>query len=146
MNNKFVIAAMGIAALAAILGFKFFFSEETTNQPALETQTNDDGPVAITVVPIDIRNNSAWRFEITLDTHSGELNQNLIEAVVLIDINGNEYKPNAWIGDPPGGHHRKGVLEFEPIFPSPKIILLKIRGIGGVQERNFAWGVVDSPD
>lgn len=135
MSNKFIITAGIIFAFAAILGFKFFFPEETTNQKALETQTINDGAVAIAVTPMNIGNNSTWRFEIILDTHSGELNQNLMEESGLTDNNGNEYKPIAWNGDPPGGHHRKGILEFSPTSGTRGSVTLKIFN------NSFQWPV-----
>ena len=105
---------------------------------ALETQTNSDGPVTLKATP---KFSSEIAFEITLDTHSEELNANLTQTAMLIDENGKEYKPLRWEGDPPGGHHREGILKFKPISPQPKTITLKISRIGGVPERKFLWTI-----
>lgn len=58
---------------------------------------------------------------------------------MLVDASGKQYRPLAWEGDPPGGHHRKGVLVFESIDPPPRSVTLKLRRIGSVPERSFTW-------
>ena len=75
-----------------------------------------------------------------MDTHSVELDQDMTESAVLIDGQDKEYKPIGWEG-PSGGHHREGVLVFDPIEPMPKYIELKIKNIGGVTERLFKWNI-----
>jgi hypothetical protein len=61
-------------------------------------------------------------------------------VAALADSAGREYRAIAWEGDPPGSHHRKGILKFEPIKPAPTSVMLKIRRIG-VAERTFSWPV-----
>ena len=79
-----------------------------------------------------------WKFDIAMNTHSVELNQDMTKVAVLVDDQGKEYKPISWQGAESGGHHREGVLIFNQITPTPKSIELKITGIGGVV-RNFVW-------
>lgn len=111
-----------------------------TNQNALQTQTNDEGSVAIKVTPKDLLESSpTWDFEIVLDTHSGNLDQDLTKSALLIDENGNQSTPISWEGDPPEGHHRQGVLKFKQVLPRPNSIELKIAKIGDVDERIFKW-------
>ena len=50
-------------------------------------------------------------------------------------------RPMAWEGDPPGGHHRKGVLVFKPLDPMPATITLDVREVGGVADRTFTWNL-----
>lgn len=107
-----------------------------TSVRALETQTNDEGPVTVTITP---RISSEIAFEIILDTHSGELNADLTQVATLTDENGKTYKPARWEGDPPGGHHRTGILSFDPIAPIPKTLRLVVQQIGGIAEREFLW-------
>ncbi len=106
------------------------------------SQTNREGPVTVKVTPLALSAAEAWRFEVVLDTHSAPLNQDMRAAAALA-ADGAERAPAAWEGDPPGGHHRKGVLRFEPIIPAPASVTLKIRGVGGVAERSFAWPVAN---
>jgi hypothetical protein len=106
---------------------------------AYETKTDKQGAVTVAVKPIEIAEGAAsWTFEVVLDTHSVELDDDLAAQSVLIDGQGNEYRPISWEGDPPGGHHRKGVLKFTTLSQAD-MIQLKIRGIGGVVERIFRW-------
>ncbi len=102
----------------------------------LETQTNNDGPVTVKVTP---KFSSEITFEITLDTHSGELDDDLTQAAAFKDENGKEYKPIRWEGNLPGGHHRSGILTFGPISPVPRTIKLIIQNIGGIARREFLW-------
>ncbi len=102
----------------------------------LETQTNSEGPVTIKITP---KLSSGLAFEMVLDTHSEELDADLIQVTTLKDENDKEYKPIRWEGSPPGGHHREGVLTFGTIARPPRTLQLVIRGIGGVLERKFLW-------
>lgn len=105
----------------------------------LATQTNREGMVTIKVTPQAFSEASPLRFDVVLDTHSVPLNHDMREIAVLDSGGGSEYKATAWNGDPPGGHHRKGVLVFAPINPMPASLTLKIRGVAGVSERIFTW-------
>ena len=75
------------------------------------------------------------------------MSADLVAVSELIDNQGKTYKPTSWEGSAPGGHHREGVLKFNPIpegknsFISlkPKSLELKIKNVGGVPERRFKW-------
>lgn len=96
--------------------------------------------VTVTVRPLSLALDAkVWEFEIVLDTHSQDLGDNLVEAAVLVDGSGRQYKPTAWDGAGPGGHHRRGVLRFDPISPSPEAIELQIRRPGEARPRVFRW-------
>ncbi|MBI4079467.1 MAG: hypothetical protein HY429_04205 [Candidatus Levybacteria bacterium] len=111
---------------------------QTANQNELETQTSQVENITIKVTPQDIsKSSSEWKFEVTLDTHSGSLDQDLQKTSVLLDNKGNQYKPTAWEGSPAGGHHREGVLKFRPI--SSTTIELKIIDFVGSQSQIFKW-------
>ena len=103
-----------------------------------ETKTDEQASVTVVVTPIDISPQSAaWKFEVVMDTHSVELDQDLIKITVLVDNQGKEYQPISWEG-PVGGHHREGILFFNPITSNSKSLELRVSGIGGVV-RNFSW-------
>lgn len=113
-------------------------NQEQTSNRQWETKTDDQNGVTIDVTPIDISAQSKeWKLDVTMNTHSVELNQDLTKSAVLIDDRGNEYKPIKWDGSA-GGHHREGTLTFSPIVPPPKSIELKITGIADAV-RFFAW-------
>src|SRR3990167_2942108 len=107
---------------------------------SLLPQINSEGEVTVKVSPKDLSQSAtSWDFEVLLDTHTGNLDQELTGNSVLIDDNGNQFNPISWEGDPPQGHHRQGILKFAPITPKPKSIELKIGKVGDVSERSFNW-------
>jgi len=110
-----------------------------SNSNSLKAKENNEGTVAIVVTPLNLTNNSIWNFEIALNTHSEELNSDLVIMSELSDDQGKLYKLVSWGGSPLGGHHREGILKFGPISPRPKSLELKIKNIGGVLERRFKW-------
>lgn len=44
-----------------------------------------------------------------------------------------------WLGDPPGGHHRKGVLRFNAVEPQAREFELRIMRPGESAARVFRW-------
>jgi len=146
-----------IISLAAVLsgGFLILYKNRSAEQKApptseqaerrtnakqnLEPKTDDQALITVTVTPVDVSAQSKeWKFNIVMDTHSVELDQDMTKTAVLVDGQGKEYKPMRWEGMPAGGHHREGSLVFEQIKSDQKSIELKISGIGDVA-RNFYW-------
>jgi len=107
---------------------------------SLKTKESNEGPVSVTVAPQSLDVGSpTWNFEVSLNTHAGSIDADLVTVSELLDDQAQVYKPLSWEGSAPGGHHRQGVLKFNPISPKPKSIELKIKNIGGVAERSFKW-------
>lgn len=130
--------------LALLVVFSLVYSASPTPPPTkqvdrqiFETKTDSAGEVTIEATPKSLEEKD-FEFEISITTHSVELNQDMVAVSKLIDDRGIEYRPNLWKGDGPGGHHRNGSLRFEGIIQKPKSIKLTINSIGGV-ERNFSW-------
>lgn len=91
----------------------------------LETQTNREGLVTVKVTPKDISPEAkSWDFEITLETHTASIDQDMRRVAVLVDGSANPQQPLAWQPDPSGGHHLKGLLRFEPLSGSPEFLSL----------------------
>jgi hypothetical protein len=115
------------------------FLQQTTGW---ESQTSSQPPITVRVTPLELgKMVSAWKFQVVLDTHTENLNDSLLQAAVLETGDGAIYRPAAWEGSGPGGHHREGVLIFQPIKPSPSYAELKLKNIGGVPERSFRWNL-----
>lgn len=111
-----------------------------TRPAALTPQTSEQGNVSVTVTPRSLAANVAsWDFELTFSSHVQAVDQDLTKTVVLIDAAGQSHAPIGWDGDPPGGHHRKGVLHFKPLPGKPSTVELRVQGIGGVAVRTFRW-------
>lgn len=107
---------------------------------SLESVSNNEGEVEVRVTPESLSEELGfWDFDVVLETHSVELSYNLDKISFLVDGAGKTFRAVSWEGDPPGGHHRTGMLRFERLSPRPKIVKLKMEGVGGVSQRVFSW-------
>jgi hypothetical protein len=105
---------------------------------AAALQTSSEGSVVVRVTPGRFAPDAAtWDFEVVFETHTAPINGDPAQFSILLDPQGRTHTALRWDGDPPGGHHRKGVLRFKVLRPAPASVTLKIRGIGGVPERAF---------
>lgn len=106
----------------------------------LASQSSASGGVTIAVKPVEVSAGAAtWSFQVTLNTHSQELSDDLARAAYIVDGAGKKISPTAWDGDAPSGHHRKGVLRFKALSPPPKAIELRIQRPGESAPRKFRW-------
>jgi hypothetical protein len=125
-------------ALLAILGSTGAAPRPDADAP-LTVQTSQAGGVTVKVVPRSLRAEAAsWDFEVTLETHTQPLSQDMVQAARLIDSQGRAHAPFAWEGNPPGGH-RRGVLRFRPLAGKVATVELQIVGVGGPGARIFRW-------
>lgn len=115
--------------------------EPLSTQNQYDTKTDTQGSVTVDVTPQISSGDRQWKFEVILDTHSVELDQDPLQVVVLVDDQGNISQPTAWNGPGPGGHHREGILIFEAITPPPKYIEMKVTNVGNIPERSFKWNI-----
>jgi len=104
---------------------------------SLATQSAGGSGVTIKATPRALPG-GFWEFDIVFDTHSQELKDDLMKTATLV-ADGRAHLPVGWKGDPPGGHHRKGVLRFNAINPAPKAIELRIARPGEPKPRSFRW-------
>lgn len=105
----------------------------------LPSKINDGGGLSIEVKPIDFSFDTQAKFEITLDTHQGDLDFDLTKKAVLFDAENNKYLPLEWQGKS-GGHHITGILVFPMIKKTEKIKFI-INDIYNVKEREFLWSL-----
>lgn len=106
----------------------------------LAVQKNSARGVTVAVTPVNVAADAkAWEFRIVLDTHTADLNDDLVSSAALIDSAGRRHAPFAWDGAGPGGHHREGVLRFKPIMPRSQSIELQITRAGENAPRVFRW-------
>lgn len=128
--QKVIIFSLGVIVISTALYYVISkIASSRVEQTILQTQTITVGPVTYKVTPKKVVSNSdTWDFEVSLDTHTGSLDQDLVALVRLVDDKGNKYKAIKWEGTPPGGHHREGVLSFNAISPKPNNVSLIVKG------------------
>lgn len=120
--------------LAAIIGL----SGSACAAPPLKPQTSNQSAVTVKVVPKNVQGD-VWEFDMVFDTHSQELKDDLLKNAVLIAVDGTPVAPMAWQGDPPNGHHRKGVLRFNALNPRPDVLELRVTRPTELVPRVFKW-------
>lgn len=125
------IYIIGIVIIVA--GIAFFLT-----RPAFKTETDKREEVVVQVVP---QFETEVAFKITMTAHSGELSADMMRSAVFEDEGGAAHLPTSWEGDPPGGHHREGILHFGIFTPKPKKVDLTLLDIGSIKERKFSWVV-----
>jgi hypothetical protein len=112
-----------------------------TSSFAYEAQTNNANGVFVTVTPKNLAQYQAAEFDVSLNTHSVDLSQDLTAVAELSDDQGHRYLPSRWEGTPPGSHHRKGTLIFPNLQTPVKSVTLIIHDVAQVPERTFSWQV-----
>ena len=113
----------------------------TTFAADLASQSSESGGVTIEVKPVDVSAKATtWSFEISLSTHSQDLNDDLARTAFIVNRAGKKNAlPTGLEGDAPGGHHRKGVLSFKALAPLPAAIELRIQRAGEKAPRMYRW-------
>ncbi len=115
---------------------------EQSEQSTLSIQTLTDGTVTYKVTPKNLAPAAAsWDFDISVDTHTGSLDQDLVTRVRLVDDKGNQYKAVSWEGDPPGSHHREGILKFSPVNPRPSFVEINVQTVTTGEKTNLRWNL-----
>ncbi len=129
---------LGSWAVAATVAFSYAH-DGVAAEMRYAPQVSEERGIKITVIPQTIPNEAkTWDVEVTLETHTQALNDDLAMSSVLI-ADGKQYLPLGWEGAPPGGHHRKGLLRFKAIVPQPRALELQIRLAGDTSPRSFKW-------
>lgn len=136
-NPKYIALALAIIIAGLVI---VNFSPKQKDNPVQEdsstkltAQSSDIGDVIVEVTPL-----SASEFKVSLETHSVELDNDMVRDISLIDSSGQTHRPISWDGSPPGGHHRQGIIKFGQ-SPTSGSISLEVRNIGGIPERRFSW-------
>jgi hypothetical protein len=108
---------------------------------AYETRSNRENQVRVDVKPVQLAPGQPARFEVRMNSHSETLGEDMVAVSSVKDSAGRIYQATAWQGSEPGGHHRKGVLEFPKLENNTESITLIIRKVAKVPERIFEWSV-----
>ncbi|MCF8105338.1 MAG: hypothetical protein K9K64_07645 [Desulfohalobiaceae bacterium] len=106
---------------------------------AYESIVSRENAVMVGVQPEQLVNGRPVKFAVRMNTHSVPLTDDMVTASELRDDTGKTYRPVTWQGSPPGGHHRRGTLEFPALKGSPGKVRLVIKNVSDVPERVFEW-------
>ena len=132
--SKYSLKAIGLAVLALSL-------VTTGSAWAYEKAVHNGNGVRVSVKPTSLAPEKVVKFDVRFNTHSVELDQDLVAVSELRDDRGRSYRPEQWKGSPPGGHHRKGTLIFSALKAPVVSVTLVIRDVADVPERVFTWDV-----
>lgn len=140
--NKIFTLVLLVGLISSTTVFATTYLSNKTSSDSIEIKLSkkksNKANVYVTVNPKSYKVLENLEFEISLGTHSVELDYILEEIAYLEDNNGNIYKPLLWNGDEPGGHHIFGVLKFPVIDRDAKKIKLVLKNISNV-DRSFEW-------
>lgn len=112
---------------------------DQVQQKTLIRQSNDQGEVIVEVTPVVLKPGKEARFEVSLNTHTIELDYDLLKVSSISDDKGNKLSPLSWSGGS-GGHHLTGELVFPSLSGKAKSVQLVIADISGFN-RSFIWNL-----
>lgn len=141
LNKIFIfVLLVGLISSTTIFATTYLNNKASSNRTEikLSKKKSNKANVYVTVNPKPYKVSEYLEFEISLGTHSVELDYILEEIAYLEDNNGNIYKPLLWNGDAPGGHHIFGILKFPSIDKKTTKIKLVLKNISNF-DRNFEW-------
>ena len=109
-------------------------------------RSDQQGAVTVTVLPTNLDDpGKTIDFDISLQTHSVELDMDLTKLATLKTDTGQTVQATTYSGGS-GGHHVKGVLSFpaevdgKPIMEGAKTVTLTIQNVDA-PERIFEWQI-----
>lgn len=120
-------------------------NESSAAEPEL-TRTDSQGAVEVDVTPTDLAQpGDTLIFEVGLNTHSVNLNMDLVKLSTLKTDTGLIVNAVAWDGGA-GGHHVSGTLSFpaqingKSLLEGAKVLTLAIQNVDA-PERTFTWNL-----
>lgn len=121
-------------------------ASEPANSPAGSavppTQTNEGGQVTVVVGWAGPDDGAV--FDVSLDTHSVDLDALDLSDAVLRNDRGDTMPARSWAA-PKGGHHREGDLTFRgdasEFFAGANWVELTLTGVGDIPARTLRWEI-----
>lgn len=116
--KKLLWLAIGAVALVLI-------GVTMSEEPLPQSQTG--GEVEVTIEPKQLVVGKEMVFEVSLDTHTVELDEEMTQVVRVTDELGRDYEVISWSGGK-GGHHVSGELRVAALQKGAGRIKLEIGG------------------
>lgn len=110
---------------------------DQTQKNSLSSQIKSMGAVEVEITPTKLKSGQDMVFELSLNTHSVDLDYNYTQILTVEDNEGNTYKATNWSGGN-SGHHLSGQIEFEPLSKDTQSIKLNVSRIDD-QKEVFEW-------
>ncbi len=146
-----LIVAASLAACSSVASSSGIPAVSGSSEPAVSgssepavsaTQTSEGGQV--TVVATWTGPASGAAIDVTLDTHSADLDALDLADAILRNDRGETLEARPWTA-PKGGHHRQGALTFDGtapgFFAGARWMELVLVGVGDLPERTLRWQV-----
>ena len=121
--------------LTGLLGINESFAATASHT----TRTDTGGGVTVKVTYLNPQGTEDARFEISLDTHSVNLDSYDLKALSLLRDDAGKTSQPTTVENKGSGHHRQVMLVFPKAGTGSKRLELVIKDIAGVKERAFVW-------
>ncbi len=134
--------SLGLIALSiGVVLLVYWITIKNKELQGANTLTSDEGGVTVTVRPITLSESDNWRFEIELNTHSGELPEDLKGDAELLLDDRQTLSAFSWEMFSEQSHHQEGILSFRGTGDEPGSFELILKDVGGVESRSFKWNL-----
>ncbi len=111
-----------------------------TDKKTYPSQSRTFGAVKVEAKPEQLISNQDVIINLSLNTHSVDLDYDYLKIAKLTDDLGNSYSAKTWNGGN-SGHHLNGDLTFEPLSSTANSVTLTLSGIDD-QTKNFTWKIL----
>ena len=138
LNFKYVIVTLFIIGISTVTTAALTTEEVLAVDLNLEEQTIESNKVEFSVKP-EIIPGVSLKLLVSMNTHSVNLNFDMLKISKLMDSNGEIYLPVEWQGSAGGGHHRSGTLIFSGIPEDIQKLNFLLSPGGKFQDLNFEW-------
>lgn len=130
-----IVTLVLIAVGLVFIGMWFKNQPQQDNSPFLYQAQKSESTISVILTPTNFDGENFY-VGIKLDTHSVELNQFDLTKILILEFNGNSFKPVT----APGlqGHHSSGELIFRT-NEEPKNFKITITDLPEIPIRTFEW-------
>lgn len=144
VSNKFMVNKINYKALSifvVIIGLSsmtttLFAIEHNYFNQEFEEQVLKNRRVTFSVKPEIDKDINIF---ISMNTHSVDLDFDMVEIGFLLDAKGNKIEPVSWDGPGKGGHHRSGKLMFN--YNNYSTLIFVLNPGGKFKELEFTWDI-----